>query len=169
MKIPYGYCHCGCGQKTNISKQNHKKNGWIKGEPQKYIYGHKKKNKNGTNQRIDSIGYITVICDNHPKSHKRRIREHILIAEKALGKYLPNKSEVHHYGEKTDNSKLVICEDKAYHMLLHRRKRAYDACGNANFIKCVYCKQWDDPQNMTIVSGRDYCAYHKSCIKHGYM
>ena len=36
--IPYGYCQCGCGKKTNICKHN---NDVIKkGEPRKYIRGH---------------------------------------------------------------------------------------------------------------------------------
>ena len=38
--IPYGYCQCGCGQKTPISKTTDKKYGRIKGEPHKYINGH---------------------------------------------------------------------------------------------------------------------------------
>lgn len=39
-EIPYGYCHCGCGQKTNISKMTSKKYGQIKGIPVRYISGH---------------------------------------------------------------------------------------------------------------------------------
>jgi len=39
-KIPYGYCHCGCGEKTNIAKCTDKRFNWIKGEPVKYIKGH---------------------------------------------------------------------------------------------------------------------------------
>lgn len=35
-----GLCHCGCGQKTTISRQNHKTFGWIKDKPKKFINGH---------------------------------------------------------------------------------------------------------------------------------
>lgn len=38
--IPYGTCHCGCGSKTSIAPHNHKKSGWIKGEPLRYARGH---------------------------------------------------------------------------------------------------------------------------------
>lgn len=38
--IPYGYCHCGCGQKTNISKKNDPKNGIKRGQPRTFIHGH---------------------------------------------------------------------------------------------------------------------------------
>ncbi len=38
--IPYGYCHCGCGRKTNIATYNSKRQGVIKGEPLAYLVGH---------------------------------------------------------------------------------------------------------------------------------
>lgn len=40
LNTPYGYCHCGCGQKTNIAQHTDPEKGWIKGEPYKYIFGH---------------------------------------------------------------------------------------------------------------------------------
>lgn len=40
MKIQYGYCHCGCGGKTQLSKNNHKKRGYEAGKPFKYISQH---------------------------------------------------------------------------------------------------------------------------------
>jgi hypothetical protein len=40
MDIPDGYCQCGCGEKTNISKYNNKKNGHIAGKPVFCIRGH---------------------------------------------------------------------------------------------------------------------------------
>lgn len=30
-EIPYGYCQCGCGEKTKLSKQNHTQHGWVAG------------------------------------------------------------------------------------------------------------------------------------------
>lgn len=40
QNIPYGYCQCGCGQKTRIAPQSHTREGWVKGEPLRYIQGH---------------------------------------------------------------------------------------------------------------------------------
>lgn len=40
QEVPYGYCHCGCGQKTTIITQNHTKLGRKKGEYARYIRGH---------------------------------------------------------------------------------------------------------------------------------
>lgn len=42
-EIPYGYCHCGCGQPAPIAKKTSKKNDWVKGKPVRYIIGHNTK------------------------------------------------------------------------------------------------------------------------------
>lgn len=39
-QIPYGLCHCGCGEKTKISKYNITLIGWVAGMPTRYIMGH---------------------------------------------------------------------------------------------------------------------------------
>lgn len=38
--VPYGYCWCGCGQKTKIAPQNRKDTGWVDGEPRRFLRGH---------------------------------------------------------------------------------------------------------------------------------
>lgn len=67
-----------------------------------------------------------------------RMYEHTYLAEKALGKKLPSGAEVHHMnGDKADNHKyfnLVICPDRAYHMLLEKRARDL---GLADYFKAV--------------------------------
>lgn len=45
-EVPYGFCHCGCGQRTIVSPKNAKAKGWVKGVPRRYITGH-----NGTGPR----------------------------------------------------------------------------------------------------------------------
>lgn len=37
---PYGYCHCGCGQKTALAPQTNKGKGYVKGEPIRFVKGH---------------------------------------------------------------------------------------------------------------------------------
>lgn len=39
-QIPYGYCHCGCGQKTGIAQRTNPKYQTIKGEHVRYIKNH---------------------------------------------------------------------------------------------------------------------------------
>lgn len=40
QEIPYGYCHCGCGQKTALARRNDPAKGWVKGQPLRFIQGH---------------------------------------------------------------------------------------------------------------------------------
>jgi len=40
-RIPYGFCHCGCGGKAPISPANSHDYGWIKGAPKKFIFPHR--------------------------------------------------------------------------------------------------------------------------------
>jgi hypothetical protein len=68
-------------------------------------------------------------------------RLHVLRAERALGKPLPAQAEVHHVVDKADDSPLVICQDTAYHQLLHQRTRVLKAGGDPNHdLLCSHCK-----------------------------
>lgn len=42
-EIPYGYCHCGCGQKTRLSPYTDRPRGYVKGEPVCFITGHNRR------------------------------------------------------------------------------------------------------------------------------
>lgn len=81
------------------------------------------------------------------------VRQHVMLAEKALGRPLPPGAQVHHVDENKQNNgpwNLVLCPDDAYHKLLHLRQRAIDECGNANFRKCQFCHRWCDPSGMRL-------------------
>ncbi len=83
----------------------------------------------------------------HPRAQGQyhHIQEHVLIAERALGAYLPAGAEVHHVdgdGRNNTPSNLVICQDKAYHKLLHCRASVVRAGGNPNTEKmCGHCER----------------------------
>ncbi len=38
--IPCGFCHCGCGERTNIARQDNARFGHVKGQPLRYLLGH---------------------------------------------------------------------------------------------------------------------------------
>ncbi|SRR5258706_4115367 len=89
---------------------------------------------------------------------------HVWIAEEALGKPLPKGAVVHHADGNPSNNdprNLVVCPDNAYHQLIHKRQRAYEACGHADWLWCVYCKKHDDPNN--IETDRFGHTYHHKC------
>lgn len=167
-EIAPGYCQCGCGAETWVADRSNKSRGWIKGQPIKFIRGHNLRKgescafwKGG---RIDHRGYVMILSPSHPRAGKNGyVAEQYLVVEKILGRFLPLTAIVHHDNKKkADNrpSNLVVCQDQIYHNLLHQRIRSLEACGHANWRKCHYCKQYDDPKNLASVQ---YRFHHKVC------
>ncbi len=92
---------------------------------------------------------------------------HRIRAERALGKPLPVTAHVHHVDRdmKSLTPRLVICQDAAYHALLHIRTRAKEAGGNPNTEKfCGICNtvkpQTDFSPKANTLDGR-----HCECIQ----
>ena len=109
-------CACGCGELCpwGAFKRGHH---WRVKVPKSYI------------ERTDPRRGVS--------AHVHRMR-----AEAALGRPLPAGCEVHHPDEDKTNltARLVICQDIAYHKLLHHRKRVLAAGGNPNTEKiCGRC------------------------------
>lgn len=111
----------------------------------------------------DENGYIWVQDTNEfsPTYGKPR-PEHLVIAERTLGKPLRRGVEVHHVDcnpANNANSNLVICPDRKYHALLHKRIRARRDFGNPNRVRCYVCGKGGLPHDMFV---------HKSGYKHDY-
>lgn len=168
--MKHGLCACGCGQPTRLAPQTRKARGWVLGMPLKFLAGHNKGSarkqwKGGRGQT--PAGYVSVSAPSHPKAHSGRVSEHVLVAEAALGRWLPAGAEVHHVdGNPSNNapSNLVICQDAAYHLLLHKRMRALAACGHADWRPCCRCGAYDAPSRMSS-SGKVRQWYHLECVR----
>ena len=141
------YCHCGCGNLAPIANRNRFNRGQIKGQSLTFIHGHNARGENsiwwnGGRRKTGTGKYIywQIKIDSHKRNPKNGyIREHILIAEKVLGRFLPEKAEIHHSnGNGLDNRKdnLVICENRSYHFLLHKRMRRYSNGGEKAVRRC---------------------------------
>lgn len=105
-----------------------------------------------------SNGYVMISARKDPRAMSNGcVFEHVRVAERVLGKPLPKGAIVHHVnGIRDDNrpSNLVICENHQYHMLLHQRQRAKEACGNANWRKCCLCDRYGDPKFMRPIANK---------------
>ena len=109
--------------------------------------------------------YTLIYLPDHPRAQKGYVPEHRAIAERALGKILSASAVVHHVnndGHDNRPSNLVVCQDHAYHFLLHARQRALEACGNPNWLICVYCRTYDDPSAMYVYNG-GRAGRHREC------
>jgi hypothetical protein len=88
--------------------------------------------------------YVGVFLPGHPRANGcGYVREHLLVAERALGSPLPRNIVVHHVDGVVTNNRpdnLLIC-DSAYHRLIHMRLRIFRAGGNPDRDKlCCTCK-----------------------------
>lgn len=119
-------CACGCGQRTSIARFSNATAGYVKGRPMVYAAHH--------SSRVHRRGYRSVRVNGEARS------EHVVVAERALGRPLPAGAAVHHVdGNRRNNtpSNLVICQDAVYHNLLHLRARTLRLGGNPDTER--YC------------------------------
>jgi len=93
---------------------------------------------------------------------------HRIRAERALGKALPEKAIVHHAdGSTRDDAPLVICQDDAYHKLLHVRMRVVRAGADPNTHRfCASCnsaKPFSDFNKCSADKSTGLFAICRSC------
>ena len=104
------------------------------------------------------------------KKNKKDIKTHI---KKLLDRDTLDGVFLHHIDGNKKNKvpeNVVVCPDAAYHSLLVQRFRAYEACGNADWIKCTYCKKYDDHRNLyqkkvktNFRPNENFYRFHKDC------
>ena len=170
-----GMCQCGCGKQAPIASKTSSRNGWIKNMPIRFISGHNGKLQPKGTKAYRWKGGIKTNYQNRvliykPYYHRSYADGYVLravfIVEEVLGKRLPKGSVVHHNDENPNNDNhenLVVCENRAYHLLLHRRISAFKNSGHPNWRKCSYCGQYDNPDKLYISPRNN--ARHRSCAK----
>ena len=112
-------CKCGCGSEIKDSKE--------------FKWGHNRMFPTGklnpkwkTGKFVGSKGYVYVKVYNHPYSGRNNyVREHRLVMEKHIGRYLKPNEVVHHInGNKLDNriENLELYDSHKEHLCFHRIK-----------------------------------------------
>lgn len=97
----------------------------------------------------------------------KRALEHREVIKRVIGKEIPRGAIPHHVDYNKSNNKnnnLVLCNDRAYHNLIHRRTDALRLCGHADWLKCCYCKEYDSEENLYVQNkGSRIAARHIKC------
>jgi len=102
MEIPYGFCRCGCGQKTKVSTKTDSSTNRIKGVPMMFVHGHNaSRTQTSPEYLIEDRGYKTLCfiwqhgLDKHgygvtsKKTGGRPRRAHRIIYERMKGPIPP--------------------------------------------------------------------------------
>ena len=113
-----------------------------------------------------STGYKKIVKHTHINARADgRILEHVYVMSEMLGRALTPLEVVHHKDSNPQNNmpgNLQLFASQAEHLVHHAKERALAECGNASFMKCPFCKEYDNPVNMH-VRDKGYKAYHNSC------
>src|SRR5512139_3554693 len=80
MEVPHGYCHCGCGKKTNINRQTRSHRGISRGDPSRFLHGHwarghpfeGRKTRDAWTTIVNHRGYAETWSPDHPRSTVRK-------------------------------------------------------------------------------------------------
>ena len=96
---------CGClNQEKRLARRQDKHPSW----------------KDGTS--VHSQGYIVQQMPDHPRNHNGYVYQHVLVAEKKLGRFLEKHEVVHHCnGDRADNNpdNLMVFNSQSDHVRHH--------------------------------------------------
>ena len=100
-------------------------------------------------------GYVLVWCPNHPnRDAKGYLREHRLVVEEFIGRYLTEKEVVHHIDNNSFNNEidnLMVFQNNKEHASFHNKIRRF---GFTNPVKRQINNRWIDLKKLDEELGR---------------
>jgi ribosomal protein S14 len=87
-------------------------------------------------------GYVLENCLGHPRAYRNEVYQHILVAEKKIGRHLDDGEVIHHLnGVRDDNrpENLVVCINNADHLRQFHSSNRW----SRKYNECVTCKTDD--------------------------
>jgi len=97
---------------------------------------------NKTNIKLK--GYKLVYSPKHPNAKKNYMREHRLVVEKKIGRYLNKEEVVHHINEIKDDNRienLMLFKNDREHMKFHTKIRQF---GMTNPVRRKIKQRWEE-------------------------
>ena len=160
------FCQCGCG-KLIISPDK-------QGRERRFVRGHQPKNSpKGSDSpywkggRQMSHGYVMLYSPDHPRANpKGYVAEHVLVLERALGRFISPPETPHHIdGNRANNyiGNLMLFATHGMHLSYHHRLKAFEICGHYEWRQCYICHKYDALDKLSIINGGG--AYHKQCAR----
>ena len=107
--IPYGYCQCGCGQKTGTAQTTSRTYGWVKGQPLRFIFGHKGREKTLVGPEPNPSGLCMCGCGKPAPIAKEGSRRSGYIAGKPM-RFIQGHSQRQRFRKGPDH----LEEDRGY-------------------------------------------------------
>lgn len=130
-------CECGCGNvlfRRDKSRRlvSFKHGHFFKNKKKDFQTGEKHWKWNG-GIKIDKDGYKLIYSPNHPnRNSQNRVREHILVMEKHLDRYLTKGEVVHHINGITGDNRienLMLFENHSKHTEYENKLKKRDEKG----------------------------------------
>lgn len=154
-EIPYGYCHCGCGGKTNVAKNSDKRLGHVKvkGEPLRFCYGHWSIKNHKCN-----------ICKINEKKKYYSNGKLIKMAycAKCFNKYCQEREETK---RKDAPIKLNICPvcGKEFQGICSDKKYCSDRC-HQKYYNQKYKYKLNKQRMVNYYKGKSTAIYYNTCL-----
>ncbi len=117
-EVEYGYCHCRCGEKTNIADSSRVKWGHVKGKPIPFVFGHQMRVR--ARERRGAISQPEDLTIRHIALTKRLFA----VVDAFLYEWLNDYTWYAFYSEdvKSHYAARAIWEDgKVKHIFMHRQ------------------------------------------------